>query len=259
MRTNNSLVSKRRSYILKHLKSEKQISTSDLSERLNVSPLTLRRDLQELEKEGLVMRYYGGAKLVEDNPLVNEIDVNDDSLTANENKQKISKYAASFIEDGDTIFINSSSTALCVLDYIGDKRVTVITNNVKAIYSNVGENVDLILTGGQIYKRKLSLVGDFAATIFSSVIADKCFIGVSGISADFGITTSVFQETLINKAMMHHCKGPVFVLTVSSKIGKKNKFLSGDIHDISHIVTDNNLSEKSEKCLKDSGIEVIKV
>ena len=259
MKINTSIISKRREYILKYLKVYPDISTAELAEKLNVSSLTLRRDFQALENDGLVVRYYGGAKLIEDSPLLNDINFENNNSLNNENKHKIAKYAADLIEDGDTIFINSSTTALLILEYLEDKRVTVITNNGKALFSNIGPNVDLILTGGQVYERKQSLVGEFATTIFSSVIADKCFIGVNGVSVDFGISTSVFQETLVNKAMINHCKGPVFVLASSSKIGLKNKFLSGSIDDISHLITDSGINETSIKKLEKCGIEIIKV
>ena len=101
--------------------------------------------------------------------------------TYNQKKHIIAKYAADLIDDGDTIFINSSSTALLILQYLGNKRVYVVTNNGKALQSTIGSNVELVLTGGQVYERKQSLVGEFATYILSKITADKCFLGVSGI------------------------------------------------------------------------------
>ena len=111
-------------------------------------------------------------------------------------KHILAKYAADLINDGDTIFINSSSTALLILEYLGNKRVYVVTNNGKALQSTIGPNIELVLTGGQVYERKQSLVGEFATYILSKITANKCFLGVSGISSDSGISTSVLAGNI---------------------------------------------------------------
>ncbi|WP_315078263.1 DeoR/GlpR family DNA-binding transcription regulator [uncultured Clostridium sp.] len=259
MKKTQSIVSKRRDKILDYLKSNESINTNELAERLQISPLTLRRDLQVLDDEGLIIRYYGGARLVSD--------VNDDVKPTSKEKHEesvliqkkncIAKYAASLIKDGDTIFINSSSTALLILKYLDDRRVNVVTNNGKVLQSTIGPNIELVLTGGQVYERKQSLVGEFATYILSKITADKCFLGVSGIASDSGISTSVLQETLINHEMINRCNGPVYILASSSKVGRHNNFSSGDINEISHLITDSDIDKTEAVALKDKGVTVI--
>ena len=245
MKKTQSIVSKRRDKILDYISTNESINTNELAEKLNISPLTLRRDLQSLDDEGLIVRYYGGAKLATDIDVDSNCDSDETKVDSmyNQKKHIIAKYAADLIEDGDTIFINSSSTALLILQYLGNKRVYVVTNNGKALQSTIGSNVELVLTGGQVYERKQSLVGEFATYILSKITADKCFLGVSGIACDSGISTSVLQETLINHEMINRCSGPVYVLADSSKVGKHNNFSSGDINEISHLITDSNIKE----------------
>lgn len=267
MKKTQSIVSRRREKILEYLKLNETINTNDLAKELNISPLTLRRDLQALDDEGLIIRYYGGAKLADNSSLLNLNTIDKDASNNiefketledyNVKKHIIAKYAADLIEDGDTIFINSSSTALLILEYLGDKRVYVVTNNGKALNSTIGANVELVLTGGQVYKRKQSLVGDFATYILSKITADKCFLGVSGIAADSGISTSVLQETLVNHEMINRCNGSIYVLADSSKVGKHHNFSSGDINEITHLITDNNISDKDIKALESKGVKVI--
>lgn len=217
MKNTKSIVSKRREKILDYLKSNESINTNDLAEILEISPLTLRRDLQALDEQGLIVRYYGGAKLANDiNNSENILKETDTDLLLNKKKNIIAKYAADLIKDGDTVFINSSSTALLMLKYLGNKRVYIVTNNGKALQVTIPPNVELVLTGGQVYERKQSLVGDFATYILSKITADKCFLGVSGITSDSGISTSVLQETLINHEMINRCNGPVYILADSS-------------------------------------------
>jgi len=257
MKKTQGIVSKRRERILDYLGTNETINTNELAEKLDISPLTLRRDLQVLDDEGLIVRYYGGAKLV------NNIDNKTNPQTAllnsasNETKHIIAKYAADLIDDGDTIFINSSSTALLILEYLGNKRVYVVTNNGKSLQSTIGPNIELVLTGGQVYERKQSLVGEFATYILSKITANKCFLGVSGISSDSGISTSVLQETLINHEMINRCSGPVYVLADSSKVGKHHNFSSGEIREISHLITDSNIKETDINELQEKGVTII--
>lgn len=259
MKNTQSIVSKRRTKILDYISTNESINTNELAEKLNISPLTLRRDLQALDDEGLIIRYYGGAKLATDIDINNKIDSEDNTVdsTYNQKKHVIAKYAADLIDDGDTIFINSSSTALLILQYLGDKRVYVVTNNGKALQSSIGSNVELVLTGGQVYERKQSLIGEFATYILSKITADKCFLGVSGITSDSGISTSVLQETLINHEMIHRCSGPIYVLADSSKVGRHHSFSSGDIDEISHLITDSNIKETDIKDFQEKGVTVI--
>lgn len=261
MKKTQGIVSKRRAKILEYLNSSETISNNELAEKLNISPLTLRRDLQALDEEGLVVRHYGGARLTSasdkyENPSSNESENNPILL---DKKHALAKYAASLINDGDTIFINSSSTALLILEYLGDKRVYVVTNNGKALHSTIGPNIDLVLTGGQVYERKQSLIGEFATYILSKITANKCFLGVSGIDFDLGISTSVLQETLVNHEMINRCGGPIYVLADSNKIGKHHNFSSGEINEISHLITDSNISDEDIEKFKEKGVTVTKV
>ncbi len=251
MKNTKSIVSKRREKILDYLKSNESINTNDLAEILEISPLTLRRDLQALDEQGLIVRYYGGAKLANDiNNSENILKETDTDLLLNKKKNIIAKYAADLIKDGDTVFINSSSTALLMLKYLGNKRVYIVTNNGKALQVTIPPNVELVLTGGQVYERKQSLVGDFATYILSKITADKCFLGVSGITSDSGISTSVLQETLINHEMINRCNGPVYILADSSKVGRHHNFSSGDIEEISHLITDSDVDKNELNLLK---------
>ena len=133
----------------------------------------------------------------------------------------------------------------------------MVTNNGKALHSTLGPNIELVLTGGQVYERKQSLVGEFATYILSKITANKCFLGVSGILSDSGISTSVLQETLINHEMINRCSGPVYVLADSSKVGRHHNFSSGDISEISHLITDSNIKETDINELQEKGITII--
>lgn len=247
MELNNTNLSKRHTYIIQKLKECHSIKVDDLCKELSVSPITIRRDLQLLESEGFIERFHGGAKL---------LNINSDKSTL---QHKLAEVASTLVDDNDTIFINSSSTAILLLNYIKNKRVTVITNNGDALNIPRDPNVQLILTGGEVCPGKNSMVGDFASNILSQVTADKCFLGVSSISGDYGIGTSIFQETSINKMMLSRCSGNKVIIADSSKVGKDYNFLSADISMISCLITDSNCNIDDEVLLKEKGVNVIKV
>ena len=169
MKTSKDLVNKRRDLIMKEIQIKKTVDVDELAEKFSVSKITVRRDLQYWEDQGAVEKYYGGARLIQ-NFVENDKDNNEAY------KHAIAKYAATFVEDGDTIFINTSSTALLIIKYIIGKRVTVITNNGKAIFTDHDPNVQIVLTGGELRIPKTSMVGDFALNNLNKVKANKSFL-----------------------------------------------------------------------------------
>ena len=154
MKNSKSVVFKRQQALLKELREEKTIDVETVAQKLGVSPTTIRRDLVMFEKQNLIERFHGGATLLEES--LREEDTPADSHEAEDKEQKqiIARYAAELVEDGDTIFINSSSTALMMLDYLKGKRVIVVTNNGFAVSYPHDSQVEIIMTGGEIYRRR---------------------------------------------------------------------------------------------------------
>ncbi len=205
----------------------------DLAAELQVSPLTIRRDLQYWEEQNAVERFYGGAKLVH-----SVIPCDDPMMSNTLYKHAIAKYAAQYVEEGDTIFINTSSTALLMVRYIKNKRCTVITNNGKAIFEEHDPLVSIVLTGGELRIPKESMVGEFALNNLNRVSSAKCFLGCSGIDVEGGITTAILQVVAINETMLNRCNGPCFVLADHTKVGNQHSFISGTIDKIAYLITD---------------------
>lgn len=254
MKRHKKLVDERRNQVLYELSLTPNVKVDELAERLNVSPLTIRRDLQYWEDKNRITRHYGGATLVETfQQSCNLTDVKE------LRKNAIAKKAAEFIEDGDTIFINTSSTALLILKYIKNKRVNVITNNANAVFVQKDSLINVLLTGGELREPKESMVGEFAYNNLSRVSANKAFIGCSGISAQVGMTTAVLAEVAINEVMLRQCTGPRFVLAEGSKIGHNHSFVSSAINKIDYVVTDSSAPEEAVNQLKDKGVKIISV
>ena len=259
MKNSKSVVFKRQQALLKELREEKTIDVETVAQKLNVSPTTIRRDLVMFEKQNLIERFHGGATLLEES--LREEDNPTDNREAEDREQKhiIARYAAELVEDGDTIFINSSSTALLMLDYLKGKNVIVVTNNGFAVGHHHDPQVEIIMTGGEIYQRRKSLVGEFALHTLTKIIADKAFIGVGGISAEGGITTSVLPETAVNETMLRRCQGKRYVLAANSKIGREHNFHSADVNQVDCLITCQGSNKIEVDAIKNSGVEVVEL
>jgi len=254
VKRHKKLVDERRNQLLYELSLTPGIKVEELAGRLNVSPLTIRRDLQYWEDMNRISRHYGGATLVE--TFQQSCNVSDAKELR---KNAIAKKAAEFVEDGDTIFINTSSTALLILKYIKHKRINVITNNANAIFVQKDNLINVLLTGGELREPKESMVGEFAYNNLSRVSANKAFIGCSGISAQVGMTTAVLAEVAINEVMLRQCTGPRFVLADGTKIGHNHSFVSSAISKIDYVITDQSAPLEAIELLKDKGVKIITV
>lgn len=254
MKVDYAIVQKRRDNIMVLIQKLGDIRVEELSLEFNVSEITIRRDLQYWEDRGAIVRYHGGAKLVQ-----NMIDTDKTYLTNNRYKHAIANYAAQFVEEGDTIFINTSSTALLVIQYILHKRVTIITNNAKALLMKHDPLVSIFLTGGELRFPKEAMVGEFALNNLNRVSANKCFIGCSGITIEDGITTAIQNEVSINETMISRTKGPVFVLADYTKVGTTHSFTSGNIHQINYLITDINTPLEDIDNFRELGIETVQL
>ncbi|MGP1602642.1 DeoR/GlpR family DNA-binding transcription regulator [Treponema sp.] len=256
MKSSRSEILKRHNRILKKIAEERSVIVEDLADELHVSALTVRRDLDELAAKGLVERFYGGARYVE-HTLRTDPAADREDTEYEHKKRLIAKAAASLVKEGDTILINSSSTAFYMFDFLADMKITVITNNANALHTVDDAKFELIFTGGEINTFKHSMVGSFAQHMLKSIRANKCFIGVSGITEEGRLSTAVLQETAMNTGMMHQTNESVVILADSRKIGIQHNFDIGALDNATHIITDSGISASQLHILQKHGIEVI--
>ena len=254
MKRSKEIVESRRSKVLQALRSNGLVKVQELADELQVSPLTIRRDLQYLEDRKMLERFYGGATYVNWTP---------EASTAQDEvqlcRQRIAEYAATLVEDGDSIFINTSSTALQVIRYIKDKKVTVITNNGKAIYTEHSPMLTVVLSGGELREVKSAMVGDFAYNNINKVTAKKSFIGCTGLSPECGMTTEILPEVSINQLMHERVAKCSYILADHTKFGKNSSFVSCATESITHVITDEKAPLDIVTQFREKGIEVIMV
>lgn len=219
---------------------------------LNVSQVTLRRDLTALSHAGMIERSYGKVVSTEHS---------DQSKMAAipEAIQRISQKAAEFVEPDDIIFVNTSRTALHMLRYIDVPNVTVITNNVLATTVPHRSDLSLILTCGEVRYPKYAMVGDVAQKAIANIRAKKAFLGCSGLSVEKGMTTEYLAEVGVNNLMLHNVSGPVYMLASHVKLNWDSNFVGGPIEAVSTLITNKGAVPELLAPFESLGIEVIVV
>lgn len=252
LKRSKAYVASRRDAIVALLEEDGQASVADLAEKFQVSALTIRRDLDYLESKQVVLRQYGMAKLM--NPLGRPSGSR--QIRAN---TAIAREAAKLVKDGDCIFINASSTALGVIQFITARDVTVVTNNGKALLLEERPSVSIILTGGEIRPPRAAMAGEVALDYIKRVTATKSFLGVTGISATYGLTSATAPEPVVNALMLERSRQHVIVAD-SSKVGLTSSFQFGSADEVDLLITDTGATDEQVDELKAFGVgEVVRV
>ncbi len=253
MKREKICVDNRRNQILEILQNNPQVRVAELAKLLDVSLITIRRDLQYLEECNLLERIHGGAVPVIQPELEEEID------EIHLYRKLIAQYAATLVKNGDTLFINTSSNALQMLQYVNRDNVTVITNNGKAINHEHTPGVNIILTGGELRYPKEAMVGDYAIRNLQTVYAKKSFLGCSGITPVTGMMTEIATEVSINELMVEHTTESVYLLADHTKIGKTSSFISCEAQKIKYLITDEKAPQEILDELGNRGIKIYQV
>ncbi len=229
----------RRSKIMSILYDKKSILVSEAAASFDVTEETIRRDLKELEKKGLLTRTYGGAVLAETDDRMTEAPLEIREGINIAGKNSIGKYAASMVNDGDTLFLDASTSSLYVAKHIKNKKnLTIITNAERIIIELANcKDMTLISTGGVLRSKSLSYVGRAAENTASNYYANKLFFSCKGFSPKSELTDSNEQESEIRKTMIRYSNQVIF-LCDHTKFDKVGYVHTARLTDINTIITD---------------------
>ena len=247
-------MNKRQTQILDLLTENHKIEVSKLSEILNVSQVTIRKDLSLLENNGIIIREHGYATLN------NSDDINHRLAYHYESKQKIAKQALESIHDGETIMIESGSCcALLALEIAKSKKdITLITNSAFiADYIRKIGTVNIILLGGEYQNESQVMVGPMIRENAKKFFVNKLFIGTDGFSPETGFTGNDFMRSEAVKDMAKQATH-VIIVTDSIKFQQKGVVNLLNTQDISYVYTDSHIPQDVESYLHQMGINVIK-
>lgn len=245
----------RQALILDMLMRQDSLLVTDLSEQLNVSSVTIRKDLTELEKKKKLYRNHGKAILID--PYSENKNVSEKERLYVEEKRLIGVKAASMITPRDSVLIASGTTMHALARNIHTRdHLTVITASIEVARILAQDpNIDIIQLGGILRHSSHSVVGKDAEDSLSNFSCSKLFIGVDGIDLDFGITTTDMQEASLNRVMIQTAQKTI-VLADSSKFGRRGFSKIVDMKDIDHIITDSRISKANAEAIEDMGIEL---
>ncbi|PTM57566.1 DeoR family transcriptional regulator [Desmospora activa DSM 45169] len=247
----------RKQQILHYLAQQDRASVGELSEAFDVSEVTIRRDLKELEQEGLLRRTHGGALSNRTETAFEPSMIEKESAYAEE-KERIAQQAYALIQPGETLLLDSGTTvhALARL-LLSSEGVKVVTNSnpVLQTLSQV-ESIELISTGGMVRSSMQSMVGPFAEQVLQSLHVDRLFLGMNGIHLERGLTTPHLLEARIKQQMIQAAR-EVVLLCDSSKLGQTAFTHVAPLQAVHRLITDKGASPDIVREMEEQGVEVI--
>jgi DeoR family transcriptional regulator, fructose operon transcriptional repressor len=250
-----ALPAQRQSELMKLLEVKGQMSVSDISAYFGVSEDTVRRDLDALAQRGALTRTHGGAVTVttlvhRDSPFLQRLN------TRTAEKQRIAKAAAALISDGETLLINGGSTTRLFAAELNQQYLTVVTNNLSVPGVLPTEVIrDVYVMGGQLRPEAQVTIGPIVASGIQ-ISVDSAIIGVGGVTAREGLTTTVLEEASMIAAMMAAARRTI-VLADSSKLGKHSFAQIAGLSAMQILVTDADPAEELAAALKEAGVQLV--
>lgn len=242
--------------MLELLKEDGSAKVVDLARLFKVTEVTIRQDLDKLEKDGLIVKEHGGAYLKNIENQVRTFSLaNQENLTQ---KERIAQKCLEYIDVGDTIILDSGSTTTEIAKkLVGYKNLTVITNALNiALILGAEPGIEVMMTGGEFKPPTLSLTGQKAADFFKGLNVQKLFLATAGISLKSGLTYPSISDLVVKKAMID-AADLTYLVADSSKIGRSALASLGALSLIDYIITDPGIEDKHKQVFHDNEIELI--
>jgi DeoR/GlpR family transcriptional regulator of sugar metabolism len=246
------MLNKRQNRILEILALSRRSTVSNLADQLKVSSVTIRQDLSFLEGEGLLKRIHGGAELKDADELDNRLGFNYDK------KLRIARKVASYVCEGETILIESGSVnVLLAREIVKNNKVTLITTNVYiARQFRKVPQANIIVLGGIYQQNSETLVGKMTRSCIDQIQIDKAFLGIDGYTSEHGFMLRDLFRAEISSHIVQQAMD-VFIVTDSSKFGRRQLTNICYPSDIQHIATNDDLSKEYQEEFRNAGVELI--
>ncbi|WP_062516401.1 DeoR/GlpR family DNA-binding transcription regulator [Demequina gelatinilytica] len=248
------LAAARRHLLLDRLARDGRVVAKDLAAELEVSEDTIRRDLRELDAEGLAVRVYGGA--LPASPAV--VDYAARASVAPDSKSRVAAAAARLIVPGMTAILDGGTTALAVTAALPrDLDCTIITHSVTVAASLLEHRADVIVIGGTLFKHSAVACGARAAEGALEVSADVFLLGVTGVHADAGLTTGDADEAAMKRTLASR-SADTYVLASEEKIGAASRFGVLPLTEVTGIITDADADSAAMRALDAAGAALMR-
>ncbi|QZY55608.1 DeoR/GlpR family DNA-binding transcription regulator [Crassaminicella profunda] len=249
------LKAERRNYIIQYLKEHGRVIVDDLAKELDISPMTIRRDLKYLEDNNFITRTHGGAVLHD--MLIEEVPYHQKTSVHMEEKQKIAEHASSLIKEGHTIILDAGTTNMEIAKSIKDmKNLKVITTDLMiALFLSKFQGIQVFCTGGCIQSTTGTCLGSDAKEFIEKIYVDIAFIGTSSVDVEKGLTTPSLEKAKIKKQIIDSADEAILV-TDHWKFEKKGFAKICSLDRLDRIITDKGIDQRILEEIKNLGVIV---
>ena len=253
----------RKNIIMKKISTSGKVSVAELVDEFHVTKETIRRNLSELEKEGLLKRTHGGAIRIEPIKQEKALQISQRAKIHHKEKERICNKAASLVENGDCIFIDNSTTNISLLKYINPEyKITIITNSIWLLVELSrlnNENFTVISLGGIFRQDNFSCVGNFALEMSQRFFPNKAFISANGINFEnemYEIYDMSMYEVDVKRYFIENSE-KVYLNADHTKLGAKGGAQLTLLKDIDYLICDQNIVPEQKEIFADLQIEVL--
>lgn len=242
--------------ILQEINEKGHVSVQSLAGAFAISHMTVRRDLDTLERKGYLFRTHGGA--VKSEATNNLFSFNSRLARKSREKEYICRLAADFIESGDSISVDCGTTPYRLGTYIRNKRnLRIVSNSLPLVSELVNyPNIRINLIGGELNRERKATYGQAAEQNFRAYRTDKAFIGADGVSLQSGLSSYDEAEARVTCLMAHNA-ATVFLLCDSSKLESDSYLRFADISLFHYLITDKECPDDILATYREAGIRVI--
>lgn len=249
-------ITDRHEFILKKLKEDGKVNIIELTDLMEVSGVTIRKDLKLLEDKNLLFRTRGGGSI--NNPYAAERTINEKEFINSDDKQKIAKAALSLIGTSDAISIGSGTTVFELARCLHPaKHITVITPALKiGLELSNRPNVEVFQLGGLIRSNSSSVAGSHAERVLEEISCSVLFLGVDGIDLDFGFSITNLAEATLNQKMIDTAQ-TVVIMADSTKFDRRGLGKICGFEQVHYIITDNKIPATVVNQIEERGVKVI--
>lgn len=252
----------RQEYVLKKLREKRRVSVTELTEQLDVSAVTVRKDLDHLEERSLLVRTHGGAIANDHHTAANhfayDLPFEEKARRREEEKKRIAERAAGLVDDQDFVILDSGTTTLQVVRQLRDKKsLKVATNSVLVAFEALRlPNIELIVLGGLLRSSSASIVGPYAEEMLQEHSFRKLFLAGDGFDVRYGLTTTDAHEAALNRLMIQAAERTIVVVD-SSKFGRRGLCRICAARDVDTVITDDGVSDEVVQALEEEGVDVL--
>ena len=237
---------------------QKAVRVDNLAREFGVSEMTIRRDLDKFKRDGLLERCHGGAVI--NSEYVNESVYNEKSEMNVDAKRKIAEYAASFVKEGMTVYLDSGTSVLQIVQFISKiKNLTIVTNDLSiALAVATHMEAKIIMIGGSVQNELLCVHGVLAEQMLSCVKVDTAFVGGLAIDENMDLFSREEKKVSFRRLLMRQTRN-TYLLVDESKFMKISLFKVHSIYEYTAVLTTKQLDDKERKLAEERGINIISV